>query len=168
MCPVLGLTHRAPRRRILQLFSAMHHDLLVPIFSAIHHDLLVQFLGNPSRSSRANFLGNPSRSSCANFLGHPSRCSCANSFTMLFRFLCSLLVPIFSAIRHDALVFQHFTMLLFSLQSYTMLSFSGNPSCSSRQSFTMLLFSRQSFTMLLLQIFSAILHDVLVSMFTLD
>ena len=44
------------RRRILQLFSAIHHDLLAPIF-----------LGNPSRSSCANFLGNASQCSCANF-----------------------------------------------------------------------------------------------------
>ena len=39
--PSVWIVAPGSRRRILQLFSAIHHDLLVPTFSAIHHDLLV-------------------------------------------------------------------------------------------------------------------------------
>ena len=41
VCPVLGLTTRGSRGRILQRFSAIHHDIIVPTFSAIRNDVLV-------------------------------------------------------------------------------------------------------------------------------
>ena len=77
VCLVLGLSPWAPGVEILQLFSAIHHGLLVPISSAIHHDFLVSIF-----SAIHHDLLVPLFSAIRH----------------------DLLVPIFSTIRHDLLV----------------------------------------------------------------
>ena len=114
VCPVLGLTPRAPGVEFCNCSRQSITIFLCQVFSVIHPRCsCANFLGHPSRSSCANFLGHPSRCSCANFLGHPSRSSCANFLGHPSRSSCAkfsrpsitiFLCQFFSAIRHDFLV----------------------------------------------------------------